>query len=88
MLSKKVKSRIFFLFIALILASIVIFILFKTLEKNVVYFLSTTEINNNTNISFDKMGFSSNREFALNIGAFLFIRAEGSSEGSFLVIKK
>ena len=54
MLSKKVKSRIFFLFVSLILASIVIFIILKSLEENIVYFLSPTEIHNKTNISFNK----------------------------------
>ena len=54
MLSKKVKSRIVFLVLALLLTSIVIFFLLKTLEKNVVYFLSPSEIYNKTNIAFDK----------------------------------
>ena len=54
MLSKKVKSRIVFLVLALILTSIVIFFLLKSLEKNVVYFLSPSEIYNKTNIAFDK----------------------------------
>ena len=54
MLSKKVKSRIFFLVITLISAGIVIFIILRSLEQNVVYFLSPTEIYNKTNITFDK----------------------------------
>jgi len=54
MLSKKVKSRIVFLVLALLLTSIVIFFLLKSLEKNVVYFLSPSEIYNKTNIAFDK----------------------------------
>ena len=54
MLSKKVKSRIFFLVITLISAGIVIFIILRSLEENVVYFLSPTEIYNKTNITFDK----------------------------------
>ena len=54
MLSKKVKSRIFFLVFSLISAAIVIFIILKSLEENVIYFLSPTEIYNKTNISFDK----------------------------------
>ncbi len=54
MLSKKVKSRIFFLVITLISAGIVIFIILRSLEENVVYFLSPTEIYNKTNIVFDK----------------------------------
>jgi len=54
MLSRKVKSRIFFLAIALISAGIVIFIILRSLEENVVYFFSPTEIYNKTNIAFDK----------------------------------
>ena len=54
MLSEKVKSRIFFLVVTLISAGIVIFIILRSLEENVVYFLSPTEIYNKTNITFDK----------------------------------
>ena len=54
MLTKKVKSRIIFLVLALLLASITIFTVFKSLEKNVVYFLSPTEIYKKENVSFDK----------------------------------
>ena len=54
MLSKKVKSRIFFLILILLLASILIFIILRSLEENVVYFLSPTEIHNKTDISFEK----------------------------------
>jgi len=54
MLSKKIKLRIFLLlFFSLLLAISILFIL-KNLEENVVYFFSPTEINNKTNISFDK----------------------------------
>ena len=54
MLSKKVKSRIFFLSFTMVLAVVVMFIVFKSLENNVVYFFSPTEIYSKTNISFDK----------------------------------
>ena len=54
MLSKKVKSRIYFLTFSLILTAIVIFIVLRSLEGNIIYFLSPTEIYNKTNISFDK----------------------------------
>ena len=54
MLSKKVKSRIFFLILLLISFAFVIFFVLKSLEKNVVYFLSPTDIYNKTNISFEK----------------------------------
>ena len=54
MLSKKVKSRIFFLFFLSILAVAIIFFVLKSLEENVVYFLTPTEIYNKTDISFEK----------------------------------
>ena len=54
MLSKKVKSRIFFLAISLISAAVVIFIVLRSLEENVVYFFSPTEIYTKTDISFEK----------------------------------
>jgi cytochrome c-type biogenesis protein CcmE len=54
MLTKKVKSRIIFLVLTLLLASIIIFTVLKSLEKNVVYFLSPTEIYRKENVSFDK----------------------------------
>ena len=54
MLTKRVKARIVFLIIALFAASIVIFFILKSLEKNVVYFLSPSEIYNKENISLNK----------------------------------
>ena len=54
MLSKKVKSRIFFLILYFVAAAMIIFIVLRSLEENVVYFLSPTEIYNKTNITFDK----------------------------------
>ena len=54
MLTKKVKSRIFFLSALVILAAVVIFVILRSLEENVVYFFSPTEIYNKANISFDK----------------------------------
>ena len=54
MLSKKVKSRFFFLLLSLISVAIVIFLVLRSLEENVVYFFSPTEIYNKTNISFNK----------------------------------
>ena len=54
MLSKKVRSRIIFFIFLLVSAVLVIFIVLKSLEKNVVYFLSPTEIYRKENVSFDK----------------------------------
>ena len=54
MFTKKVKSRIFLLFLSAILAAIIIFTILRSLEENLVYFFSPTEIYNKANISFNK----------------------------------
>ena len=54
MLSKKVKLRIFYLILSLFLFTLIIFFILRSLEKNVVYFLSPSEIYNQANISLDK----------------------------------
>jgi len=54
MLSKRIKVRILFLILLLLSAIIVFFLILKSLEDNIVYFLSPTEIYNKSNISFDK----------------------------------
>jgi len=54
MLSKKARSRFFVLIFLLVLASVVIFVVLKSLEENVVYFFSPTELYNKEDISFNK----------------------------------
>ena len=54
MLSKKARSRFIILVFLLISAVIVVFIVLKSLEENVIYFFSPTEIYNKENISFNK----------------------------------
>ena len=54
MLSKKARSRFFVLIFLLLSAVIVIFVVLKSLEENVVYFFSPTEIYNKENISLNK----------------------------------
>ena len=51
MLSKKVKSRMIFLILLLLSASVIIFFILKSLEENVIYFFSPTEIYDKPNIS-------------------------------------
>mgnify|MGYP006108444643 CR=1 FL=1 len=51
MLAKKVKSRIIYSVILLIFAILALYITLKSLEENVVYFYSPTEIYNKTSIS-------------------------------------
>ena len=54
MLSRKVKLRIAVLtFFLIVAAALVVFVL-RSLEENVVYFFSPTEVNNKENISFNK----------------------------------
>ena len=54
MVSKKVKSRIFFLIILLSAFALIIFVVLKSLEDNVVYFFSPTDIYNKADISFER----------------------------------
>ena len=54
MLAKKVKSRMIFLILLLLSTAAIIFFVLKSLEENVVYFFSPTEIYNKLNISFDE----------------------------------
>ena len=54
MLSKKVKSRIFYLALLTISTATIIFFILRSLEENVVYFLSPTEIYKSQSISCDK----------------------------------
>ena len=54
MLGKKAKPRILFFIISLTISSLIIFLILKSLEENVVYFFSPSEIYNKTNISMDK----------------------------------
>ena len=54
MYGKKVKSRALFVFLALISLILVIFLFTKSLEDNVVYFKSPTDIKNLTEIKKNK----------------------------------
>tara|TARA_B100000029_G_scaffold514055_1_gene615483 strand:+ start:367 stop:795 length:429 start_codon:yes stop_codon:yes gene_type:complete len=54
MLTRKVKYRILILTISSFLAFFLIFLILKSLEKNVVYFFSPTEIYNDEDINLDE----------------------------------
>ena len=54
MLNQKVKSRIALFILFLLSAIFVIFFILNSLEKNVVYFLSPSDIQSDSNISFNK----------------------------------
>ncbi len=55
MYGKKVKLRIVFIFLLFISLILSIFLVLKSLEENVVYFLSPTEINNLSEIESNKI---------------------------------
>jgi len=54
MLPKKVKKRASLLAITLLISIIGIFFILQSLNKNILYFKSPTDIKNNQNINFDK----------------------------------
>ncbi len=54
MLPKKVKKRASLLAITLLVSVIGIFFILQSLNNNILYFKSPTEIKNNQNINFDK----------------------------------
>ena len=54
MLGRKVKLRIAVLTFFLIVAAVLVVFVLRSLEENVVYFFSPTEVNNKENISFNK----------------------------------
>ncbi len=54
MLPKKVKKRASLLAITLLTSVIGIFFILQSLNKNILYFKSPTDIKNNQNINFDK----------------------------------
>ncbi len=54
MLNKKTKNRTFIFFLFSIVLILSIYIAFKTLEDNVLYFLSPTEVKEKQNLDFTK----------------------------------
>ena len=54
MLPKKVKKRASLLAITLLVSATGIFFILQSLNKNILYFKSPTDIKNNQNINFDK----------------------------------
>ena len=54
MLPKKVKKRVSLLIITLLVSIVGIFFILQSLNKNILYFKSPTDIKNNQNINFEK----------------------------------
>ena len=84
MLSKKVKSRIFFLIVASVVTSVIIFFILKSLEDNVVYFFSPSDIYNKTNISFNEKirvgGLVKENSIKKNQGKIVFVITDLKNE--------
>ena len=83
MLSKKVKSRIFFLILLLLSASAIIFFVLRSLEENVVYFLSPTEISNLNEIKNNKIrigGMVKDQSITINSENISFIITDFKNE--------
>ena len=55
MYGRKVKLRFFFIFLILIILSLSVFLILKSLEENVIYFKSPTEIQTLAEINKDKI---------------------------------
>ena len=55
MYGKKVKLRVIFLLFSIVIAILVVFLVLKTLEEDVVYFISPTEIKNLPEINSKKI---------------------------------
>ena len=83
MYGKKVKLRILFLF--LLLASIIlsVYLILKSLEENVVYFISPSEIKNLTEINSDKIrigGMVKNKSIIIKSNKINFIITDFKNE--------
>ena len=76
MYGKKVKLRILFLFLLLASIILAVYLILKSLEENVIYFLSPTEIKNLAEINSDKIrvgGMVKNQSIKINSEKINFI---------------
>ena len=76
MYGKKVKLRILFLFLVFASVILSVYLILKSLEENVIYFLSPTEINNLAEINSDKIrvgGMVKNQSIKINSEKINFI---------------
>ena len=76
MYGKKVKLRILFLFLVFASAILSVYLILKSLEENVIYFLSPTEIKNLVEINSDKIrvgGMVKNQSIKINSEKISFI---------------
>ena len=83
MYGKKVKLRILFLFLLLASLILVVYLILKSLEENVVYFISPSEIKNLTEISSDKIrigGMVKNKSIIIKSNKINFIITDFKNE--------
>ena len=76
MYGKKVKLRVLFLFLVFASAILSVYLILKSLEENVIYFLSPTEIKNLAEINSDKIrvgGMVKNQSIKINSEKINFI---------------
>ena len=76
MYGKKVKLRILFLFLVFASVILSVYLILKSLEENVIYFLSPTEIKNLAEINSDKIrvgGMVKNQSIKINSEKINFI---------------
>ena len=83
MYGKKVKLRILFLFLLLASLILVVYLILKSLEENVVYFISPSEIKKLTEINSDKIrigGMVKNKSIIIKSNKINFIITDFKSE--------
>ena len=83
MYGKKVKLRILFLFLVLTTIILSVYLILKSLEENVVYFLSPSEIFNSQEIPKEKIrigGMVKNNSIKVNSNAINFIITDFKKE--------
>ena len=83
MYGKKVKLRVLFLFLVLTTVILSIYLILKSLEENVVYFLSPSEIFNSQKIPKEKIrigGMVKNNSIKVNSNAINFIITDFKKE--------
>ena len=83
MYGKKVKLRVVFLFLVIVTLILSTYLILKSLEENVVYFLSPTEIRNLTEIKQEKIrigGMVKNQSIIVNSNEINFIITDFKNE--------
>ena len=83
MYKKKVKLRALFLFLSILSAILIIFLILKSLEENVVYFLSPTEIKNLNETTTEKIrvgGMVKDQSIKINSNKINFIITDFKNE--------